>query len=54
MRVDTNTQGHTHWYYFLVKNKEYTGKVQLNICNFRRAASLYQKGLKPYVKSMKG
>ena len=36
MRVDTNTQGHTHWYYFTVKNEDFRGKVKFNICNFRR------------------
>jgi cytosolic carboxypeptidase protein 2/3 len=58
MRVDSNTRGHTNWFYFTVANGEYLGKVQLNICNFRREKSLYQRvkiqfiqGLRPYVRS---
>jgi hypothetical protein len=43
MRVDTNTRGHTNWYYFEVHNKVFIGSVTFNICNFRRPASLYQR-----------
>jgi hypothetical protein len=43
MRVDTNTKGHTNWYYFTVKNDEFTGKVKFNICNFLKSKSLYQR-----------
>jgi hypothetical protein len=43
MRVDTNTKGHTNWYYFTVKNGEFLGKVKFNICNFQKSKSLYQR-----------
>ncbi len=43
MRVDTNTKGHTNWFYFTVENFNYVGKVRFNICNFRREKSLYQR-----------
>ena len=43
MRVDTNTKGHTNWYYFTVSNKEWIGSAKFNICNFRRERSLYQR-----------
>lgn len=36
MRVDSNTKGHTNWYYFSVRNNNYVGSVKFNICNFRR------------------
>lgn len=36
MRVDTNTKGHTNWYYFTVQNGNFVGTVRFNICNFRR------------------
>jgi hypothetical protein len=41
MRVDTNTRGHTNWYYFEINNNDFQGIVKLNICNFRRSSSLY-------------
>jgi hypothetical protein len=43
MRVDTNTKGHTNWYYFTVENFNFVGSVRFNICNFRREKSLYQR-----------
>ena len=36
MRVDSNTKGHTNWYYFEVENNDYVGSVKFNLCNFRR------------------
>lgn len=61
MRVDTNTKGHTNWYYFIVQNGNFVGNVRFNICNFRRDKSLYErvtffviiKGLRPYCYSRK-
>lgn len=48
MRVDTNTRGHVQWFNFKIKN---TGKskIKLNIINFRKLKSLYNRGMKPYV-----
>jgi cytosolic carboxypeptidase protein 2/3 len=58
MRVDSNTRGHTNWYYFSVSNGEFIGNVRFSLCNFRREKSLYQRvpsllfqGLRPYVYS---
>jgi hypothetical protein len=52
MRVDTNTYGHRQWYYFNIKNKR-TGIIKLNISQFMKPFSLYQRGMKPYVLSKK-
>jgi len=48
MRSDTNTRGHTNWYYFKVRNGKFTGPIQLNICNIIKQKNLYSKGMKPY------
>ena len=50
MRVDTNTRGHVQWFNFTVKNNG-RQKVKLNIVNFRKAKSLYNRGMKPYLYS---
>ena len=52
MRVDTNTNGHMQWYYFSVKNNK-KQKIKFNIFRFRKRYSLYQRGMKPYIKSLK-
>jgi hypothetical protein len=52
MRVDTNTNGHMQWFYFSVKNNQ-KEKVRFNIYRFRKRYSLYQRGMRPYVKSIK-
>ena len=49
LRSDTNTKGHTNWYYFKVDNQDFLGTVQLNICNMGKTKTLYNKGMKPYV-----
>ena len=41
MRSDTNTKGHTHWYYFKVKNMKKGQTVKFNICNFTKKKCLY-------------
>jgi hypothetical protein len=43
MRVDSNTRGHTNWFFFSIANGDFVGRVSLNICNFRREKSLYQR-----------
>lgn len=48
LRSDTNTKGHTNWYYFKVNNMEHTGNVKFNICNIVKARNLYGKGMTPY------
>jgi hypothetical protein len=52
MRMDTNTNGHMQWFYFSIKNNR-KHKVKLNIFKFRKRYSLFQRGLRPYVKSRK-
>lgn len=52
MRVDTNTNGHRQWFYFSVKNL-LPGTVKFNIYRFKKKYSLFQRGLKPYTRSMK-
>ena len=51
MRVDSNTRGHLQWYYFKMMNLEKDKVYQINICNFQKAKTLYNRGMKPYVTS---
>jgi len=57
LRPDTNTCGHMQWFYFTIRNKS-RDKIKLNICNNRKAKTLYERvivvliqGMKPYVLS---
>ena len=50
MRVDTNTRGHIQWFNFTVKNNG-KHKIKLNIVNFRKFKTLYNRGMKPYLYS---
>lgn len=52
MRVDTNTNGHRQWFYFSVRNLN-IGIVRFNIYRFKKKYSLFQRGMKPYVLSVK-
>lgn len=52
MKVDTNTNGHRQWFYFSVKNLA-VGTVKFNIYRFKKKFSLFQRGMKPYVLSVK-
>jgi hypothetical protein len=49
LRSDTNTKGHTNWYYFKVNNQDLTGIAQINVCNLGKTKTLYNKGMRPYV-----
>lgn len=49
MRVDSNTKGHTSWYYFTVTGIPANQPITINICNFTKARSLYERGMKPYI-----
>ncbi len=49
MRVDSNTKGHTSWFYFKVSNVTTNQKVKFNIVNFTKRGILYKDGMKPYV-----
>ena len=52
MRVDTNTCGHRQWFYFSMKNQQKC-KVKIHIHRFKKPYSLFQRGMKPYVRSRK-
>jgi hypothetical protein len=52
MKVDTNTNGHRQWFYFSVRNL-LPGIVKFNIYRFKKKFSLFQRGMKPYVRSKK-
>jgi len=54
IRSDTNTRGHTCWFYFKVCNKETLGEVQFNIVNFSKKRNMYSSGLKPYTRVERG
>lgn len=41
LRVDSNSRGHTGWFYFSVKNGAKKEKVKLNICNLKKHPKLY-------------
>ena len=52
MRVDTNTNGHRQWFYFSIVN-QLPGIIKINVYRFKKKYSLFQRGMKPYIKSMK-
>jgi cytosolic carboxypeptidase protein 2/3 len=47
MRPDTNTSGHTHWFYFSVTNFRSLATVKFNIVNFSRNSPLFKAGMRP-------
>lgn len=51
--MDTNTRGHLHWYNFKVLKMRKNHKYIFNICNFTKSKSLYTRGMKPYIYSLK-
>lgn len=53
MRVDSNTAGHRQWFYFSMKNERRV-RIRLHVYRFRKVYSLYQRGMKPYVRSRRG
>lgn len=55
MRVDSNTKGHTAWFYFKVSNITGGHKIKFNIINCSKKSLPYKEGMKPYVfKKSKG
>ena len=50
---DTETLGYTQWFYFSIKNQKITSSIRFNIMNFVKCDSLYNKGMKPLVYSLK-
>jgi hypothetical protein len=51
MQHDTNSKGHTQWFYYRVSNTSQGSKVKFNICNFVKADSLFNQGMKVLVRS---
>jgi hypothetical protein len=49
MRIDSNTKGHTSWFYFKVSNALPNQKYKFNIINFNKKYLPYKDGMKPYV-----
>jgi cytosolic carboxypeptidase protein 2/3 len=49
---DTETKGHTQWYYFSVSNYKKQHTVMFNIINLMKYESLYNQGMKPLVYSL--
>jgi len=49
---DTNTRGHTQWFYFSVTNKTKRATVTFNIMNFTKNGSLFNRGMRPVVYSV--
>jgi hypothetical protein len=41
------------WYYFKITEAKAGTKYRFNICNFQKCKSLYSRGMKPYIHSMK-
>ena len=53
MSNDVNTQGHTQWFFFQVKNTRARHKVRFNIMNYSKPDSLFNYGMKVSVYSEK-
>ena len=49
MRVDTNTKGHTQWFYFAVTNTKQGHTVRFNIKNCTKNYSMFRQGMGPMV-----
>ena len=52
MRVDSNTKGHLQWFNFKVSNFKADTVYKFNICNFQKGKILYNRGMRPYMRSM--
>ena len=53
LSTDTNTNGHTQWFYFSVSNTRKGIPYKFNITNMLKPDSLYNHGLKPLMYSLK-
>ena len=51
LEMDTNTDGHMHWYYFqaVTRNLPAGSKIKMNIRNLVRSKSLYADGMLPRI-----
>ncbi|KAL0226593.1 hypothetical protein P9112_013917 [Eukaryota sp. TZLM1-RC] len=52
LKPDTETRGHTQWFYFSIRNLIPNQTYKLNIINFTKTDSLYNKGMLPLVYSL--
>jgi hypothetical protein len=52
LTADTNTRGHTQWFYFAVHNVHKDRTVTFNIMNFTKNGSLFSRGMRPAVFSV--
>ena len=52
LSADTNTNGHTQWFYFSVSNTRKGISYKFNITNMLKSDSLYNHGLKPLIYSL--
>lgn len=46
MMPDTNSPGHTQWFYFRVSDAKQGQTVRFRIMNFKKKKSLYQSGMR--------
>jgi|JI6StandDraft_1071083.scaffolds.fasta_scaffold65258_1 hypothetical protein len=53
LRIDSNTRGHTGWYFFSIANGSRKQEITINIGNLRKPSPLYAQGMRPYVFSRK-
>lgn len=52
LRPDTNTCGHMQWFYFKLTHLPQASRtVRINICNNRRAMTLFTRGMRPFAYS---
>ncbi|KAK2949852.1 putative Cytosolic carboxypeptidase Nna1 [Blattamonas nauphoetae] len=51
LRIDTNTKGHTQWYYFTVTNVRKDVRYKFNVVNFLKPAFMYSNGMQPLMYS---
>ena len=49
--MDTNTKGHTQWYYFSVTNMRKDIRYKFNFTNYMKPTSLYSAGMRPLMYS---
>jgi hypothetical protein len=47
LRPDTNTNGHTQWFYFSIRNAQKGVAYRMSVQNFYKNDSLYGRGMRP-------
>ena len=53
LQNDTNTRGHSQWFFFRISNGKKGQKIKLNIMNFQRKKTKYSLGIKIWYFSQK-